>query len=541
MTNILRICLAQLDFKVADLSHNTNKIIQAIQAAQTKHQADLIVFPELTLTSYPPEDLLLRQDFYRAISQALTKIRKHTNDIAVILGFPEIEKDQCFNTAAFIYQGKVLAKYHKQCLPNYGVFDEVRYFTPGKESAVVNLKGVKLGLLICEDIWNEGPSIQLKQTGAEVIISINASPFSIEKHARRINTITERQQSCQLPFVYVNHVGGQDDLLFDGSSFAINKGGKLCLQAPAFQEILSCVDYSLESKELLPSEIHTQDTLATVYQGLVIGVRDYINKNGFPGVVIGLSGGIDSALTLAIATDALGSERVQAVMMPSQYTADISQSDAAQQASLLGVDYQVISISSIFNEFSTQLAPLFAGLAKDTTEENLQSRIRGTLLMAISNKTGKLVLTTGNKSEMAVGYATLYGDMAGGFAVLKDIYKTMVYQLSSYRNSLSPNIPQRVIDRPPSAELAPDQLDQDSLPPYEELDPIIDCFVEKDLGIDAIVAKGFSSATVKKVLKLIHLSEYKRRQAPPGPKVTRRAFGRNRRYPITSGFLSLLS
>ncbi|OGT31433.1 MAG: NAD+ synthase [Gammaproteobacteria bacterium RIFCSPHIGHO2_12_FULL_35_23] len=540
MTTGLRICLAQINFKVADISGNLKKILTAIKEAQT--QADLIIFPELTLTSYPPEDLLLRQDFYHYIEQALATVCQNTNQIDVLIGYPKQINNTVYNTIAWIQQGKIIAEYFKQKLPNYGVFDEKRYFQTGNSPTIVDFKGYKIGLAICEDLWFSEPIRLAKNVGAELIISPNASPFSVGKKEKRLAVLKKRINETKLPIIYVNHIGGQDDLLFDGSSFVLNSEAEVCLQAPAFKEGLFYTEITKLNqclhinKQALPK----QSKLAIIYEGLVTGVRDYINKNGFPGAIIGLSGGIDSALTLCIAVDALGKDRVQTIMMPSPYTADISQIDAKEQAKTLDVNYQVIEIQPVFSAFLQQLAPLFRNLPADKTEENIQARIRGTLLMAVSNKIGRLVLTTSNKSETAVGYTTLYGDMAGGFCVLKDVYKTLVYQLADYRNSLSPAIPRRVIERSPSAELAPNQKDQDSLPPYEILDEIIACFIEHDLSLQEIIDKGFSPDTVKKVLRMIHINEYKRRQSPPGPKITGKAFSRNRRYPITSGFDSLI-
>lgn len=534
------ITLAQLDFTVGDIRGNTHKIIDAAKTAIEQYQSELIIFPELALTSYPPEDLLLRKDFYFYIEAAINELCLANLGIDIIVGYPRLVGGLIYNAAGWIRNGKLIAEYHKHELPNYGVFDEKRYFSSGNESVIVEWKGIRVGLLICEDLWYSTPIQQAKQAKAELIISLNASPFTQQKSVQRQKILTDRCQESNLPIIYVNHMGGQDDLLFDGDSMVMNTDGSLALQIPAFTEKLATVLFDKISHSFISQPLALQDPLAVVYQGLVIAVRDYVNKNGFPGVLLGLSGGIDSALVLAIAVDALGKDRVQAVMIPSRYTASISQEDAFAEARNLGVHYSVISLETIFSSFLTALAPSFSGLSVDTTEENLQARIRGTLLMALSNKTGRLVLTTGNKSEMAVGYATLYGDMAGGFDVLKDVVKTLVYQLANYRNRVSPVIPQRVIDRPPSAELAPDQKDQDSLPPYEILDEIIALFVEQDLSLTEIVARGFDLDTVKKVVGLIHRNEYKRQQAPPGPRITERAFERNRRYPITSKFLTLL-
>ena len=535
----LPIVLAQLNFVVGDITGNTQKMLIAISKA-IDEKAKLIIFPELAITSYPPEDLLLRNDLYFHIEQALNQLMLASKKIDIVVGYPKLENGLVFNAASWFQNGKIIASYNKQILPNTGVFDEKRYFTKGQNNVVVNWEGMKVGLLICEDIWHSIPISNACQAGAKFIIAINASPYSQTKETLRKAVIKKRCEEQHLSLLYVNHIGGQDDLLFDGNSMAVNKNGDVAAQAVSFKEQLLTVYFDSSTQQFLEQALPNQSSLSVIYDSLVIGVQDYINKNNFPGVIIGLSGGIDSALTLAIAVDALGKERVQAVMMPSQYTADISQVDAKSEADALGVEYSIISIEPMYKTFIKALSPSFKNRPIDKTEENLQARIRGTLLMALSNKTGRLVLTTGNKSEMAVGYATLYGDMAGGYCVLKDVYKTLVYQLAHYRNTLSSVIPQRVIDRAPSAELAPNQTDQDSLPPYEVLDEIIRLFVEEDKSISDIVKKGFDLPTVKKVISMIYRNEYKRRQAPIGPRITERAFGRNRRYPITSGFLKLL-
>jgi len=535
--------MAQLNLLVGDIEGNAERIINAVQEAASLYQADLVVFPELTLTAYPPEDLLLRQGLYRRIEQALKRIIAAVDQTAVILGFPQQGDNGCFNAAGYIHHHKLQAVYHKHCLPNYSVFDEKRYFVPGQDACVVELNGIRLGLTICEDGWEQEPIEQSRAAGAEMIININASPFQMQKSDLRQLTMQQRCRESGLPIVYVNQVGGQDELVFDGASFALAADAELVCRAPSFDEALTPIDcrrvaagIRLQSSEcaVLPGDDES------AYRALVLGVRDYVNKNGFPGALIGLSGGIDSALTLAIAVDALGPERVQVVSMPSCYTADMSIQDAQEQARIMGVQCDIIPIEQPVEAFSEALAPLFKDLPADTTEENLQARCRGVLLMAISNKMGRIVLTTGNKSEMAVGYATLYGDMAGGFSVLKDVPKTLVYRLSNYRNGLGRVIPERVIKRPPSAELAPDQKDTDNLPAYDILDPILERYVEHDQCAEEIITAGFDAADVHKVIRLVTLNEYKRRQAAPGVRVTGRAFGRDRRYPITSGFGKLL-
>ena len=430
-----------------------------------------------------------------------------------------------------------MAEYHKRCLPNYGVFDEKRYFTPGDEACVVSLKGVRCGVTVCEDMWEPEPARAAARAGAQVLLNINGSPYHRGKADERLGVLRERITETGLPICYVNLFGGQDELIFDGGSLVLDARGECVASGALFDEDLLPVDVTPEGQLVAVRENpETPGELAQIYQALTLGVADYVDKNRFDGAVIGLSGGIDSALTLAVAADALGPQRVQAVMMPSRYTADMSVADASEQARLLNVTYGVISIEPLFEAFLGALAEEFAGSPVDTTEENIQARCRGVLLMAISNKKRRIVLTTGNKSEMAVGYATLYGDMAGGFAPLKDVEKTLVYRLANYRNGISPVIPPRVIERPPSAELAPDQLDEDSLPPYADLDAILRAYVEDDLPAASIAAQGYQRDTVERVIKMVVRNEYKRRQAPPGVRITARAFGRDRRYPITSGY-----
>ncbi len=544
MPQRLCIVIAQLNFLVGDISGNATKVIDAALRAHADMQADAILFPELTLTGYPPEDLLLRPGLNRAVSLALETIQSKVTGIDVIVGFPEQTDGDLFNAATVLRDGKRIATYHKCHLPNYNVFDEKRYFSAGDEPCVVEIAGVPVGLTICEDIWYTVPVLKAKQAGAKLILNLNASPFHREKADERKGELEKRVQEAGLPVVYVNLVGGQDELVFDGASMVMNAEGKVSQRAPAFAEGVYPVMFEVAddgSVEPQPGDIAaTEDELENVYKALVLGLRDYIEKNGFPGALIGLSGGIDSALTLAITVDAIGADRVEAVMMPSRYTLDMSVEDAQAQADLLGVKHLVLPIESPFNAFLDLLAEPFAGAVPDTTEENIQARCRGVLLMALSNKNHKVVITTGNKSEMSVGYATLYGDMAGGFAVLKDVPKMLVFALSNYRNNmrnkLSPAIPQRVIDRPPSAELAEDQKDTDSLPPYEVLDPILEMYIEQDQCADEIVAAGYDVKIVQRVIGLVNRNEYKRRQAPPGVRISQRAFGRDRRYPITSGY-----
>lgn len=540
MADSLRIALAQVNLTVGDILGNARKVVDYSLRARDELQAQVVVFPELTLTGYPPEDLLLREDLLVWVERGLALIRQQVKGIDVVLGLPEQGAQGLFNTAVVIRDGQVLARYHKQHLPNYSVFDEMRYFVPGPaEPCVYDCHGLRVGITICEDIWMPDPAAQAEAAGAQLILNLNASPFHSRKLGDREAVLADRATETGLPVVYVNLVGGQDELVFDGGSMVTDRNGEVCLRAAAFEECLACVNVADDGRVTANAgDVGTVGSRTErMYQALVLGVRDYAHKNGFRGAVLGLSGGIDSALTLAIAVDALGAENVEAVMMPSPYTARMSIEDAAAEAEALGIEYREISIAPAFEAFRGMLAEAFAGLAEDVTEENLQARSRGVVLMAISNKKGRLLLTTGNKSEMAVGYATLYGDMAGGFAPLKDVPKLQVYELARYRNSLSSVIPQRVLERAPSAELAPNQTDQDSLPPYEVLDAILERYVERDCSVENIVAEGFDEVTVRRVVRMVNLNEYKRRQAPPGVRVTRRAFGRDRRYPITSGYV----
>jgi NAD+ synthase (glutamine-hydrolysing) len=541
MTTEARLCigLAQLNFLVGDAQGNAARVIDSLARARAGPKPDLLVFPELTLSGYPPEDLLFHGGFRQAIDRALATVRDAVQGTGVVVGYPEYVGHDIYNSAAFLRDGTLVANHRKHELPNYRVFDEKRYFRAGRAATVFEHRGFRIGLLVCEDVWEPHAARQALEAGAELLVVINASPFEVHKQSERERVVRARVTDVRLPVVYVNMLGGQDELVFDGNSFVMDGQGTVVMRAPGFEERTCMVEFArIDGRaQPLPGPVAAElSDVATVYHALVLGVRDYVTKHGFPGVVMGLSGGVDSALTLAIAADALGPARVHAVMMPSRYTSQMSLDDAALQASGMGVHYSLIPIEGMFDATLAALAGEFAGRAPDATEENIQSRCRMLLLMGISNKTGRMLLTTGNKSEMAVGYATLYGDMAGGFAPIKDCSKLLVYRLAAYRNSQSPVIPQRVIDRPPSAELRPDQKDSDSLPPYEVLDAILEAFIEEDLSVDQIQARGFDRATVGRVLDLVKRNEYKRRQAPPGVRVSRRAFGRDWRYPITNGY-----
>jgi NAD+ synthase (glutamine-hydrolysing) len=527
----MKIAIAQINCTVGDLAGNAAKIADYAQRAKTQG-ADILLTPELGLCGYPPEDLLLRDGFYRACDEALDRLARQVSGITVIVGHPHKQGENRYNAASILRDGKIVATYHKHSLPNHSVFDEERYFTHGSQPCLVEMGGIRFGVIICADVWHEHAASRAKEAGAQVLLVLNASPYHFNKQYTRYDTIRQRIGDTGLAVVYANMVGGQDELVFDGASFAMDDQGELTHQFPAFDEVLGMVE--LQDGKLVRGTVESVERdEASIYRALCLGVRDYIQKNRFPGVLLGLSGGIDSALTLAVAVDALGADKVRAVMMPSPYTAQISIDDSREMVKLLGVKYEELDIVPTFDALQGTLAPLFKGLPADTTEENLQARIRGVLLMALSNKTGSLVLTTGNKSEMTVGYATLYGDMAGGFAVLKDVSKTWVYRLSNWRNSKGRVIPERIITRPPSAELKPDQTDQDSLPPYDVLDAIMACYVEKNLSIPEIVARGYAEADVLRVVKLIRIAEYKRRQAPVGVRITDRGFGKDWRYPIT--------
>jgi NAD+ synthase (glutamine-hydrolysing) len=534
------IALAQINPVVGDLSGNA-KLIGDAAAVAHRSGAKLLVTPELALTGYPPEDLLLRPAFIEAAADALDQLRSTLAaypGLAVVVGHPLKTAQGLHNAASVLRDGKCIASYAKHELPNNEVFDEVRYFIPGNAPCVFNVEGCAVGVIICEDAWHAGPASQAKAAGAQLLISLNASPYHLHKENLRLEVLRKIIGATGLPLIYVNAVGGQDELVFDGGSFALDANGLVATAMPQFESGIGLVAIDQNGEPELGVIAPSQSMESQAYAALVLGVRDYVHKNGFPGVIIGLSGGVDSALVLAIAVDALGAEQVRAVMMQSPYTAEISWVDARALASNLGVQYDEIPIGGAVTALESALADQFAGLALDATEENIQARVRGTLLMALSNKTGRLVLTTGNKSEMAVGYCTLYGDMAGGFAVIKDIPKTLVYQLCAYRNSLASVIPERILTRAPSAELRPDQTDQDSLPPYELLDAIVEGYMEQNQSIASLIARGFDEASVFKITRLIKLNEYKRRQAPPGVRVTTRAFGRDWRYPITSRFLA---
>jgi NAD+ synthase (glutamine-hydrolysing) len=539
----LSLALAQINLLVGDVHGNLARVLRETQRVREDWAADLILFPELTLSGYPPEDLLFHRGLRKQIEDALRGLHAAPPGIGLVVGFPEYDGAHLYNSAALFRDGGSVALTRKSCLPNYRVFDEKRYFTAGKGPAVFDYLGFRLGLLVCEDIWESEPARQARAAGAEILLVINASPFEMNRQRERERVVGARVAECGLPVVYVNLCGGQDELVFDGNSFVMDAEGVVCMRAPAHTEGLYRIQFERRGSAVVPIPGAVAPELSveeSVYKALVLGVRDYVNKHGFPGVVMGLSGGVDSALTLAVAVDALGAARVQAVMMPSRYTSQMSVDDAAAQARTLGVQFSSISIEGLFEAALAALAAEFAGRAPDATEENIQARARGLLLMAISNKTGRMLLTTGNKSEMAVGYATLYGDMNGGFAPIKDCSKLLVYRLANYRNAAAapgrPPIPQRVIEREPSAELRPDQKDTDSLPPYAVLDPILEAFIEEDLSVDEICARGFERAVVTRILNMVQRNEYKRRQAPPGVRVSRRAFGRDWRYPITSGY-----
>lgn len=534
MSKALSIALAQLNWLVGDIEGNADRMLRTVDQ-QRQAGADIVMFSELALTGYPPEDLLYRDDFYRRCDEQLERLRAASDDVAIIVGHPWRDGGKLYNALSMFWQGALLVRYYKQQLPNYGVFDEKRYFSAGNESCRIEFKGYRLGLLICEDLWFNGPVDALKAQEVDLILSINASPYNREKPYIRNQLLSEHARRTGIPLVYLNQVGGQDELIFDGCSKAFSADGVMTHKLAPFNEDVRRIAFQNGQLDAMTIPEQPSD-LSLIYDALVLAVRDYVTKNGFKGAILGLSGGIDSALTLAIAVDALGKDKVQALMMPFRYTAEMSIEDAREEAELLGVEFDVVSIEPVFDAFMAQLSPLFADTRRDTTEENLQARCRGVILMALSNKRGRLVLTTGNKSEIAVGYSTLYGDMAGGFDVLKDVPKTLVFKLSEYRNTRSYVIPQRVIDRPPSAELAPDQKDEDSLPPYPILDRILDGYVERDMSVEELVAEGFDEAVVRKVIRLVDINEYKRRQSPVGPRITARNFGKDRRYPITSGF-----
>jgi NAD+ synthetase len=537
----LKIAIGQINCTVGDLAGNAKRILDAGRRAQ-QLGADLMVTPELALCGYPPEDLLLRPDFYRACQRELRELAAAA-PLPLVVGHPEERSGRHHNAASFLSGGRIAATYRKHRLPNYEVFDEERYFVADVDPCVIELKGVKIGLNICADVWEAPAAAAARAAGADLLLALNASPFHMNKQQQRYEVLRARVLDTRMPIIYANMVGGQDELVFDGASFVLDAAGRVTHQLPAFVEAIGIVE--IEGGRILPGAIAPAMSIdAEVYEVLKLGVRDYLGKNGFPGAIIGLSGGIDSALTLCIAVDALGPDNVRAVMMPSPYTAQMSLDDSRAMVERLGVRYDEIAIEPAMKTYAAMLEPLFAGLPPtawaDTTPENIQARIRGMVLMALSNRTGAIVLTTGNKSEMAVGYATLYGDMAGGFAVIKDVFKTFVYRLSRYRNTLSgpegPVIPENIITRAPSAELKPDQTDQDSLPPYEILDGIIEAYMERDQSPREIVAMGYAEADVRRVVGLLKRNEYKRRQSPVGIRISQRGFGKDWRYPITSRY-----
>lgn len=536
--NSFKIALAQCSPHIGNIEANTAKMLE--QASEAKKQnADIIVFPELSTLGYPAEDLLLRPSLNKRTQLAFQQLAE-IKDIVLVFGFVNTTEDgHRHNAAAVMKDGQVLGIYNKQNLPNYSVFDEKRYFSEGHQHLVFEYLGHKFGVLICEDVWSLPTVQQLAQLNVETALVLNASPYEVGKPLHRIETMSALAKQLNINLAYCNQVGGQDDLIFDGTSFVMGKDGAVIVQAPSFKEELLFAEYEADQKAYKTGNITPcLDTMAEIYQSLVLATRDYVQRSGFKGVILGLSGGIDSALTLAIAADAIGADKVQAVMMPYTYTAQISVEDAAAQAKNMGVTFGIAEINPIVNGFMQTLYPFFGNAPADATEENLQARSRGTLLMALSNKFGNLVLSTGNKSELSVGYCTLYGDMVGGFAVLKDVYKTIVFELAKYRNSISeaPVIPERVITRPPSAELRPDQTDQDSLPAYDVLDAILYAYIEEDMSQDDIIAKGFDAEVVAKVIRLVDFNEYKRRQGAIGPRISSRAFSRERRYPIINGW-----
>ena len=535
----LIIATAQMNGIVGDILLHCKQVIQLSKQARIEHNADVIMFPELTLTGYPPEDLLLHAGLQWRVHKAYEQIKAEVKDIAVVIGFPDYVNDKIYNAVSFLYNGKELGRYHKQCLPNYRVFDEKRYFAQGKDAVVVEFKGAEFGLTICEDLWVGGPLEQCVKAGAEIILNINASPYNTTKIKQRDEIVIKQSKDLETPIVYGNWVGGQDELVFDGSSIVSNSKGEIVQRMASFEEGLMISEFTLESGrwDPIPVESEIADNFhKEVWDALVLCTKDYVNKNKFKGIVLGLSGGIDSSVTMAIAVDALGADRVHAVMMPSKYTSDLSKDEAARQAEWMNVKYDNMAIEGMYNATVEALQAILAGTEPGVTEENIQARCRGVMLMAISNKTGNMVLTTGNKSEMAVGYCTLYGDMNGGFAPIKDCLKTLVYDLAKYRNTISLVIPEAVIERPPSAELRFDQKDSDSLPDYDILDAILTAFIEEDKSVEQIVALGFDIEVVKRILHLVKRNEYKRRQAPPGVRVSPRAFGKDWRYPITSGY-----
>ncbi|ENV36239.1 NAD+ synthase [Acinetobacter venetianus] len=533
-----KVALAQFSPHIGNIDANTQKMVEQANLAK-QQKADLVIFPELSTIGYPAEDLLLRPNLQKRTQKAFAQLSE-VKDILMVFGFVhQTEDGHRYNSAAVMKDGQVLGIYNKHNLPNYSVFDEKRYFQDGHQHLIFEYLGHKFGVLICEDVWSLNTVKQLSQLNVETVLVLNASPYEVGKPQHRVQTLNELAKQLSLNVIYVNQVGGQDDLIFDGSSFVCNNNGQAALQAPSFKEDLYIAEYDAEQKQFKTSDTAPAlETFAEIYQALVLATRDYVQRSGFPGVILGLSGGIDSALTLAIAVDAIGADKVQAVMMPYTYTSQMSVEDATEQARRMGVTFGIAEIHPIVNSFMQTLYPFFGNSPADATEENLQARTRGTLLMGLSNKFGNLVLSTGNKSEISVGYCTLYGDMVGGFSVLKDVYKTIVFELAKYRNTLdeTPVIPERVITRPPSAELRPDQKDQDSLPAYDVLDAILYAYIEEDLSQADIIAKGYEAAVVEKVIRLVDRNEYKRRQGAIGPRISSRAFSRERRYPIVNGW-----
>jgi len=553
MPDTLSLALAQVNPVVGDLAGNARMVREA-RAEAGRLGADLVVLPELVVTGYPPEDLVLRRAFQVAVAREVERLAAETADggPAVLLGAPWRDGDALYNAALLLDQGRIAARRYKHKLPNYGVFDEVRVFRAGPVPGPVPFRGLRLGVMVCEDMWTADVAETLEECGAQVLVVINGSPYERGKEDERLSLAVARVTETGLPLAYVNQVGGQDELVFDGASFVLDGDRSLRVQAPSWAECVRLSAWTAGADERLTCADGARDPQPEgseqIYTALATGLRDYVNKNGFPGVIIGLSGGIDSALTAAVAVDALGPERVRGVRMPSRYSSAHSLADAAACAAALGIPCETVPIEPAHAAFEQMLAPAFEGYQPDTTEENIQARVRGVILMALSNKTGAMLVTTGNKSEMSVGYATLYGDMCGGYSVLKDVYKTTAYELARWRNrhrpaaGLGPEaavIPDHVITKAPSAELKPDQTDQDSLPPYPVLDDILESLVENEMSLDEIVARGHERALVKRVRRMLYVAEYKRRQAPPGVKITRRAFGRDRRYPITNGFIAL--
>lgn len=534
MSAALRIVMAQLNLLVGDVPGNVRKVLAAAVESRDRLKAQLVVFPELTLTGYTPEDLLFNPDFRRGVEEGVRQLCAGVGGIHAVVGYPLYSEGRLYNAGAVIGGGKVQALYRKSELPNYGVFDEKRYFAASGDTTLIDVAGYAVGLNVCEDVWHPAPARRLAEAGARIIVVPNASPFNIGKQAEREAELRQRVSEVKVPIVYVNHVGGQDSLVFDGGSLAVNGDGSVAARAPDFEEGLYPVDFLLQDgrARALQSEVHCDKSEEeSIYRAIVLGIRDYALKNGFKGALLGLSGGVDSALTLALAVDALGADKVTAVMMPSRYTSKLSLDGAKQQARKMGVEYRMIPIEPTVEALRSSL-----GDVSGVVDQNLQSRARGVMLMALSNRDGRLLLATGNKSELAMGYATLYGDMAGGYAPLKDALKTLVFRLARYRNTLSAVIPAAVIEREPSAELAPGQKDNDTLPPYAVLDAILSAHVEGDKALAEIVTLGYPEETVRRVIEQVRKAEYKRRQAPPGVRISRRAFGSDRRYPITSGF-----